>query len=85
MAIPTNKPTRKVIAGGLTGTFVTFAVLILNTYVPFFEGKPISGEIAGLAITMLSSLIAYVIPPAPKETTIVNENGRCQTALKQQV
>ena len=83
MATPTSKPTRKVIAGGLTGTFVTLVVLILNTYVPVFEQKPISGVIAGLATTLISAIVAYLIPPAPEETTILDTNGRCKTALKQ--
>ncbi len=82
MATPTNKPTRKVVAGGVTGTFVTLVVLILNIYVPIFEQKPISGEIAGLATTVISAIVAYLIPPAPEETTVM-ENGRCMTALKQ--
>ncbi len=70
MANPTNVPTRKVLAGGATGAFVTLLVFILNTYVPFFEAKPITGEAASLATTVLGAVIAYIVPPAPNEATI---------------
>jgi hypothetical protein len=83
MATTTNVPTRKVIAGGATGTFVTFLVLILNTYVPYFHNKPISGEMASSATTVLGFLAAYFVPPAASEATIQNPStGAMQSATK---
>ncbi|HMV47687.1 MAG TPA: hypothetical protein PLD20_22760 [Blastocatellia bacterium] len=77
----TNMPTRKVVAGGVAGAAVTLAVWILNTYVPVFTQKPITGEAASLAVTLLSALIAYFTPPAPGETTITLD-GSTRTAIK---
>ena len=69
-AKPAYQPVRKVTAGVFTGAFVTLAVLILNTYHPFFqtEDKKISGEISGAATTVLTFIVSYLIPPGRKET-----------------
>jgi hypothetical protein len=75
-------PTRKVIAGGATGAFVTLLVLILNTYVPLFQTKPITGEVASLATTVLGAMMAWIVPPAGDETTVVDGTGAVRTATK---
>jgi hypothetical protein len=80
MPTPTNAPVRKVAAGGIAGAFVTLLVGILNAYVPFFEIKPISGEIAGAATTVLTFLVAYSVRPAPDETTVPNQTGGATSA-----
>jgi hypothetical protein len=80
MATPTNVPTRKVIAGGATGAFVTLLVLILNTYVPPFTTKPISGEIASSLTTVLGFLAAYFVPPAASEAVVKDAAGAAKSA-----
>ena len=70
MASQTSVPTRKVVAGGATGAFVTLLIYVLNAYVPFFKTQPITAEAASLATTVLGAVIAYVVPPGPSETTI---------------
>ena len=70
----TYQPVRKVTAGAFTGALVTLLVLILNTYVPFFEKKPISGEISGAATTVLTFIVAYLVPPGKNEAIAVEED-----------
>jgi hypothetical protein len=80
MPIPTSAPVRKVSAAGVTGAFVTLIVGVLNAYVPFFAHKPISGEISGAATTVLTFIVAYLVPPAPGETTVVDQTGAVRSA-----
>jgi len=80
MATPTNVPTRKVIAGGATGAFVTLLVLVLNTYVPYFHDKPISGEMASSFTTVLGFLAAYFVPPAASEAVVQDAAGAAKSA-----
>ena len=80
MPIPTSAPVRKVWAGGVTGAFATLVVGILNAYVPFFAHRPISGEISGAATTVLTFIVAYLVPPAPGETTAVDQTGAVKSA-----
>jgi hypothetical protein len=82
MPIPTSAPVRKVSAGGVTGAFVTLIVFILNNYVPFFVHKPISGEISAAATTVLSFIAAYLVPPAPGETTVTDQTGAVRSATQ---
>ena len=58
-----NVPTRKVIAGGFAGAVATIGVFLLNTYV-LPPDKPLTAEIAAAITTVLSAVIAYVVPPA---------------------
>ena len=80
MPSPTGAPVRKVWVGGVTGAFVTLIVAILNTYVPFFVHRPISGEISGAATTVLTFIVAYLVPPASGETTVVDQTGALKSA-----
>lgn len=80
MSIPTSAPVRKVWVGGVTGAFVTLVVGILNAYVPFFVHQPISGEISGAATTVLTFIVAYLVPPAPGETSVVDPTGALRSA-----
>jgi hypothetical protein len=64
----------------VTGAFVTLVVAILNTYVPLFIHKPISGEISGAATTVLTFMVAYLVPPAAGETTVTNQTGAVTSA-----
>ena len=77
----TYQPVRKVTAGAFTGALVTLLVLILNTYVPFFEKKPISGELSGAATTVLTFIVSYLVPPS-KEEGISVEDGFIRSAKK---
>jgi hypothetical protein len=80
--IPTNAPVRKVTFGAISGAFVTLIVGILNTYVPFFVSKPISGEISGAATTVVSFMISYLVRPDPNETTTRDQEGNVMSARK---
>ena len=82
MPTPTSAPVRKVAAGGIAGAFVTLIVGILNAYVPFFASKPISGEIAGAATTVLTFLVAYSVRPDPNETTMLDQGGAVRSATQ---
>lgn len=79
MKEPTKVPSRKVLAGGGVGAFVTLVVWILNTYVPYFSHQPITAEVAALAVTVLSGLTAWGVPPGRYET-ISHANGRSVSA-----
>lgn len=65
---------RKVTVGAFTGALVTLLVLILNTYVPSFERKPISGEISGAATTVLTFIVSYLVPPGKKKPVSIKED-----------
>ncbi|HIK45464.1 MAG TPA: hypothetical protein IGR64_11350 [Leptolyngbyaceae cyanobacterium M65_K2018_010] len=78
-ATPTRAPVRKVTFGAVSGALVTLIVGILNTYVPFFEAKPISGEISGALTTVVSFLVSYMVPPDPTETVLQNEEGKTRS------
>jgi hypothetical protein len=82
MPTQTYTPTRKVSAAGVTGALVTLIVGILNAYVPFFADKPISGEISGAATTVLTFVVAYLVPPSPSETTFQDASGAVKSAKK---
>ena len=75
----TYQPVRKVTVGAFTGALITLIVLILNTYSPFFEKKPISGEISGAATTLLTFIVSYFVPPG-KEEYIALEDGVAKSA-----
>ena len=77
----TYQPVRKVTAGAFTGALVTLIVLILNTYVPSFERKPISGEISSAATTVLTFIVSYLVSPG-KEEAIFIEEGNTKSAKK---
>jgi Na+/proline symporter len=81
-SVPTNTPVRKVTFGAVSGALVTLIVGILNGYVPFFEKKPISGEISGAATTVVSFLVSYLVPPDPNETTTQDSQGNTTSARK---
>lgn len=78
----TFQPVRKVTAGAFTGALITFIVLILNSYHPFFQQQKnqISGEISGAATTILAFIVSYVIPPSSKEVIINQNNGATKSA-----
>ena len=77
----TYQPVRKVTVGAFTGALITLIVLILNTYSPFFEKKPISGEISGAATTLLTFIVSYFVPPG-KDEYIALEDGFAKSAKK---
>ena len=59
-------PTRKVMAGGLAGTFVTIVVFVLNTYfLP--SDKPLPAEIAAAITTACTFLLSYLVRPASSD------------------
>lgn len=60
-------PTRKVIAGGLSGSMTLILVWMLNTYA-LPEAKPIPAEIAVAISTVLSFAVSYFVPPAADDT-----------------
>lgn len=78
----TSKPRRKVLGAAFTGALVTLTVFVLNTYVISDQDKKITSEASAAATTVLSSLIAYLIPPDPNETT-VDVDGNTKSALKE--
>jgi hypothetical protein len=82
MTSKTPRPRRKVLGAAFTGALVTLTVFVLNTYVISGQDKKITSEASAAATTVLSSLIAYLIPPDPNETT-VDEDGNTKSALKQ--
>ena len=65
---PTIKPINKVLGSAFTGALVTLTVFVLNTYVIHEPNKDITPEASAAATIVLSSLIAYLIPPDPNET-----------------
>lgn len=79
---PTSAPLRKVTFGAISGALVTLTVGILNTYVPFFADRPVSGEISGAATTVVSFVISYLVRPDPRETTIRDQSGNTISARK---
>lgn len=79
---PTTTPVRKVTFGAISGALVTLIVGILNTYVPFFEQKPISGEISGAATTVVSFVVSYLVRPDPSETTTQDQEGETTSAIR---
>ncbi len=56
-------PIRKVTAGGIAGAVTTIAVWALNAYVLPAQ-KPLPPEIAAAVTTVLSFMVAYMVPPA---------------------
>ena len=79
-ATPTNVPARKITLGMATGAFVTLIVGVLNSYIPFFEHKPISGGIAGSATTLLTFIVSYMVRPGDNEGTIIEAGGLARQA-----
>lgn len=69
---PTWVPRQKVTAGGLAGALVTFTVIILNTYVFIGarEAHKVPAELSSAATVLLSFVVAYLIPPDPRERSI---------------
>jgi hypothetical protein len=63
---PTNTPTQKVTAGGLAGAVSILVVWGLNTFV--FKKEVITGTIASAITTILSFVVAYLIPPGSNES-----------------
>jgi hypothetical protein len=47
-----------------------------------FQTKPITGEVASLATTVLGAMMAWIVPPAGDETTVVDGTGAVRTATK---
>lgn len=84
MSLPTETgaPVKKVAIGGAAGVAVFVIVLILNTYVPFFAEKPISGELASGLSTLLTFLASYFTPPSPSETVMQTIDGDMMSAKK---
>jgi len=82
MTTENGMPVKKVAIGGAAGVGVFVLVLILNTYVPFFETKPISGELASGLSTLLTFLASYFTPPAQSETVIQTLDGDMRSASK---
>ena len=72
---PSMTPIRKVTFGAVGGALVTLLVSILNNYVPFFEAKPITGDISSAATTLVTFAISYLVNPDPRETTIQDDKG----------
>jgi hypothetical protein len=74
-ATPTNMPARKVTFAAFSGAVVTLIVGILNTYVPFFVQKPVSGTIATAATTVVAFIVSYFVRPGDGEGTITDASG----------
>jgi len=82
MTTETGMPVKKVAIGGAAGVAVTVLVLILNTYVPLFETKPITGELAAGLTTLASFFSAYFTPPARSES-VIQVDGDMKSAVQQ--
>jgi len=83
MTSKTPRPRRKVLGAAFTGALVTLTVFVLNTYVISDPDKKVTSDASAAATTVLSSLIAYLIPPDPNEITTVDEDGNTKCALKE--
>lgn len=70
-----NAPSAKVTAAGIAGTAMTAVIFILNTYVPYFERKPIDAALATLLTTLCVSLAAYLTSPSKGDVAKVVNNG----------
>jgi len=81
MAMPTSAPVQKITYGAATGALVTLVVLILNAYFLPPE-KKISAEISGAATTVLTFVVAYLVPPGANETTVQDTSGATKSATK---
>lgn len=55
-------PYKKVSAGSLAGALSILVVWLLNGYV--LQGDPITGEVASAMTTILTFLVAYMVPEA---------------------
>lgn len=55
-------PYKKVSAGSLAGALSILVVWLLNSYV--LQGDPITGEVASAMTTILTFLVAYMVPEA---------------------
>ena len=55
---------------------MTLTVFVLNTYVIHEPNKDITPEASAAATIVLSSLIAYLIPPDPNETIESGKSAR---------
>jgi hypothetical protein len=79
---PTSIPVRKVTVGAFSGALVTLTVLVLNNYVSSFKEKPITPEMTGTAITIVTFIVSYLVPPDQRETTVQDQEGNTISARK---
>ena len=75
-------PVRKVTVGAFSGALVTLIVFVLNNYVSSFQKKPITIETAGAAITVVTFIVSYLVPPDPRETIAQDREGNTISARK---
>jgi len=61
-----SMPTRKVMLGGLAGAVSIIIVFLLNTYAMPTD-KPLPSEVASAITTILSFVVAYLVPPAASD------------------
>lgn len=77
----TSMPIRKVGFASFAGAVVVLTVGILNDYSPYFEKKPISGDIAAAATAVVEFMVAYLVAPGKGEA-IADEKDRLKSATK---
>ena len=75
----TSMPIRKVGFASFAGAMVVLTVGILNDYVPYFEKKPISADIAAAATAVVEFMVAYLVAPG-KDEAIAEEEGQLKSA-----
>lgn len=62
-------PARKVWVAAVANATVVLIAAIVNAIA---DGTPVSGEIAGSAMTVISFLLSYFIPPAKDDQIVVS-------------
>jgi hypothetical protein len=83
MAMPSYTPVRKVSFAGATGVLVSLVVALLNRYV-LPADLAITGDISGMATTLLSFVVAYLIPPGIEEAVAIDPaTGATQSAVRE--
>ena len=65
-----NAPVNKVTAGGIGGTIATISVFVLNTFVITNPAQHITGEVSAAFATLVSFVVAYIVPPGANESNI---------------
>lgn len=66
-------PARKVIAGGVVQALGIVIALLLNRHV--YAGNPITAEEALAVATVVSVIVMYFVPPAPRDRVIEMEEA----------
>jgi hypothetical protein len=63
-------PTRKVTYGGLAGAISFVVLFIINHYM--LKDNPLPAEVGGAISTIITFVVAYLVPPAASEAVVNN-------------